>query len=572
VKKGVRLEWQTAWVLAVSLLPVAGFAYVWNCYAVNIPFWDDLFVVENSLLPIRESHSLAEKLRYWFGWYTQTEHRIVYNRLIFWLIYKVQGVVDYRTAMIVGNLSLVGLSGYFFRLIRNLQLPIRYAMPAPFLLFGLASYANQFWGMGALSNFTVVFFVVVSLSFIVRESRFAFALAIFFALAATLTLGSGLLVWPVALLLLFFQRRYAALTAWTLLTALTVLLYLQGYVRPDWAPDPTRNALNPANILQNFTGFTGAVMDVLQPRQATFTGYELFGIEYRRSWVPLLFGAILSVFVAFRIFILCVKPTYLAFLGRWQGQKTNASMLSLVGLLLFVLITALAAALSRAGGDLSAVVNSKYKIYSILLTLGGYGLLLLNVGKMREWVFRGFLGFAVCWHLAGYAQYLPNVLNTRQALLADAANFTENGSWRFYPAGIVTRLANQHTTRIGRAGFYQLPRIAADAVTGSQRPALPVEVQYFSEYIGVGENTLPPPTDWRSVRLLVLRDESKAFYFPTTPRLAGRAQAFLGQAFSPGFLSRIYRANLPAGRYRLTLYEPATATCTPLDSSVTVTP
>ncbi|MCY7350977.1 MAG: hypothetical protein LH606_09945 [Cytophagaceae bacterium] len=571
---------QTGWVLAISLLPVLGFWYVWNRYAINIPFWDDVFVVENSLIPIRESQSLGEKLRYWFGWYTQTEHRIVYNRLVFWLIYSLEGTINFRSAMVVGNLSLVGMAVFFYRLFQKLQLPSRYFLPVPFLLFGLASYANQFWGMGSLSNFTVLFFTLASLFFLVKPTWPGFALGIFFALAATLTLGSGLLVWAVGLLVLFFQRRYAPLTGWAILTALTIIIYLRGYVRPDWSPDPLKNALNPVNVLKAFAGFAGSTFDVLQPRQATFTGYELFGIEYTFSWIPLLAGGLLAGFAIYQLLIRLVWPTFLVLTGKISESVASGPFLVLAGLLMFVMITALAAALSRAGGDLSAVLNSKYKINSILLTIGCYALVLLVLEKNpREWAFRAFLLFAVSWHLAGYAQYLPNVLNTRQALLADAINFRRNGSWLFYPVGIVTELANRHTARVEKAGFYQFPALTVVDSVAARSEGLPLNVGMRNRlgYVQLSELTLPPPVDARLGSFVVLKNQDQRYFFPTTPRLAGWRVALTGRNFTKGFLTRILTQNLPAGAmtgssYQLQRYDLATKRTVELNQNLTITP
>lgn len=567
---------ETPWVLALSLLPVLGFAYVWNRYAVNIPFWDDLFVVENSLIPLRDSPSGREKLQYLLGWYTQTEHRIVYNRLVFWLIYTLEGAVNFRTAMVIGNLSLVGIAVFFCRLFRNLRLPARYFLPVPFLLFGLASYANQFWGMGSLSNFTVLFFVLASLYFLVKPTISSFVWSIFFALAATLTLGSGLLVWAVGLVVLFFQRRFAAVTGWALLTALTIAVYLHGYVRPDWSPDPLKNALNPLNVLKAFAGFAGSTFDGLQPRQAMFTGYELFGIEYTPSGLPLLAGTVLVGFAGYQLLIRLVWPTFLALTGKSREAVAPGPFLVLSGLLVFVLITALAAALNRAGGDLSAVLNSKYKINSILLTLGCYALLLLILEKkVREWAFRAFLAFAVVWHAAGYAQYLPNILNTRQALVADAMNFRENGSWLFYPAGVVTELANRHTARIGKTGFYRLPELGnvrgADSLA-TKKILLNLEIEKYPNFIRLAERDSPVPADARQGNFVLLKRGERSYYFPTTPRLAGWGRAMTGTLFTNGFLARIFTQNLPPARYRLYRYSAADNRTVDLRQDLITTP
>lgn len=542
------------WVILLGILPVIGFCWVWNRFAVNIPFWDDLFVVENSLLPIERSTSLLEKLRYWFGWYTQTEHRIVYNRLVFWVIRAVEETISYRTAMVIGNLSLVGMGLLFLKLFRQLGFPSKYWLPVPFLLFGLASYYNQFWGMGSVSNFTVVWFVLLVLYFSVRPTRAAFALAAVFALAATLTLASGLLVWAVGLVLLFFQRRYTALTVWALMTAVAVTLYVQGYVRPDWAPDPLQNAFRLSGALRNFTGFLGATFDLLQPRQATFVGYELFGIEHRPSLLPILTGAGLLVFGTYALVTRVLWSIGLHFSLKKEGEVVGEPLLVLAGVLGFVFITALAAALNRAGGDLSAVVNSKYKIYSILTVITCYALgLWMARGSLREWLFRAGMLFAVLWHGVGYVQYLPNVLNTRQALRADAVNFQMNGSWRFYPAGIVTELANRHTATIERAGFVRLPE--AFALQKKIPSTLRIKNENHPDYLLLTEETLAPPSDVGKGRFVVLSADSANFVFPTSPRLAPWWQAPLGRLYRAGMTCRVSKVNLPAGRYRLSIFD-----------------
>ncbi|MBC7893201.1 MAG: hypothetical protein H7Y12_13370 [Sphingobacteriaceae bacterium] len=569
--KALYVHWR--WVLVVSLLPIIGFAYTWSRFAVNIPFWDDLFVIENSVLPINQTVGFTEKLHYWFGWYTQTEHRIVYNRFVFWLLHALQGEVDYRAAMVVGNLSLLGLSLFYFRLFVTLRLPVRYALPGPFLFFGLASYANQFWGMGSLSNFTVLLFVVCCLWFLVQETTRGFGLAVFFALAASLTLGSGLLVWAVGLLVLFFQRRYATLAGWAFLTATTILVYIQGYIRPDWAPDPLKNALNPLHVSKAFTGFLGSVFDVLQPRQAVFTGYELFGVEYQFSVLPLVAGAVLVSFVFHQLWTRLVWPTARTFLGSESKTIPSRGFLIVAGILLFFMVTALAAALNRSGGDLSAVLTSKYKINAICFTLTVYALVLLSqTERWQEWGFRFFLAFSVLWHLAGYVQYLPNVLNTRNALLADAQNFRLNSSWRFYPPGIVTQLANRHTETIERLGYYRVLDILS-AATIVEKPVDALgNVVEKPGYLLLEEKRPITPTEHSNHYFLLLDNGPLRLCFPTSSRLNSWSKAVFGQPFGTGITARLYTQNCPPGTYRMTLYDPVTKQLVPLKQPIQIQP
>src|SRR5205823_6463260 len=145
---------------------------------------------------------------------------IVYDRLITWLDFSLFGKLNYRHLMVVGNLSLVGLLAIFGLVFgRTLSLDNKnlvsqysfsltdcliYLPPVAFLLLNLSQWENMFWGMAALQNFTVVLWIVGAIYVLSFTQNLPFALLM--AIAATLTSGNGILIWPIGFVILFHQR------------------------------------------------------------------------------------------------------------------------------------------------------------------------------------------------------------------------------------------------------------------------------------------------------------------------------------------------------------------------------
>ena len=106
----VRASAQSLWAWAVVLLPVIAFAVVWQYYAVNVPKWDD-HALRAYLYFSDQETTLSGKIYQLFR--QHNEHRIVYDRIVAVLDYRLFGKMSYVHLMVVGNLSLVGLLAVF---------------------------------------------------------------------------------------------------------------------------------------------------------------------------------------------------------------------------------------------------------------------------------------------------------------------------------------------------------------------------------------------------------------------------------------------------------------------------
>jgi hypothetical protein len=108
-------QWQTLnlkwWSVLLILFPILLY-YTWVCFwGIDCPQLDD-FAVLTTIVDINKAITLKEELEIWFT--PHNEHRIVFTRLIFWLVGTTdKGAVDIYKVLLIGNLTLVGLASIF---------------------------------------------------------------------------------------------------------------------------------------------------------------------------------------------------------------------------------------------------------------------------------------------------------------------------------------------------------------------------------------------------------------------------------------------------------------------------
>jgi hypothetical protein len=121
------------------LLPAGVYFYLIHSHCVNIPYKDDFsFLIFANAMVSAESLPQAGNL-----FFEQlNEHRIAVPRLIFFLLLKTTSQVDYKTAIYIGNLSLVGLLFIFYKIMPPGKRQWIYLIPASFMIFHLQHWEN----------------------------------------------------------------------------------------------------------------------------------------------------------------------------------------------------------------------------------------------------------------------------------------------------------------------------------------------------------------------------------------------------------------------------------------------
>ncbi|MBL0742213.1 hypothetical protein [Chryseolinea lacunae] len=333
-------------VFLVSIAVVAIHFVVIYKYGLNIPDWDDYGSVLRFANNFRTDQNFATK---WMSLFSQhNEHRIFFNRIVTLLNLAVWGKIDFRFFIVAGNLSLLVVFLLFVKCFKEIVAgEWWFFLPVPFLLFSVGSHENFLWAMASVQNISVVLFSLAALYFLFRSEKmtardFAFACAL--ALLATFTSGNGMITFATGLLGLII-RRYPVkfLLMWGVLAGIAILLYSKGYVAVDGHPDPMQTVVRqPDQLISHFFVLLGCITGNLS----------------------------LSVFLGF---LLTVVFVYLTAERYFDKQPLLFFMLT------FLVLSSCVVSLSRAGFGVEQAMAVRYRLYSELIVLVLYLMLIPDI-------------------------------------------------------------------------------------------------------------------------------------------------------------------------------------------------
>lgn len=339
--------------LVLSLAIVVFFFWIFFKYTVDVPINDDYNVLEN-FNKIVSSDSFFEKIKLFFA--QHNEHRIVYDRIWFFISYKINNQVNFNLLAFIGNLSLVGLLYLFIK--RGLIYNNNYFVffPIAILLFNLTFYENITFPMAALSNFTVVLFSLLSLNFLVAKelTNKRFLLAITFCLFAIYTQGGGVFVIPVSLLILFLRKDYKRLGYFAIIGVLVYSLYFIGYEQPINSPSILSTLINfKVRSLLYSLAFLGSAF--------SFSFYHTVNITEADSFHKIINDTLMLnsivgfVFISFYIYQF--KNKY------YDKNPFNFSIMSLV------ILISIVSGLTRAQLGIETAFAPRYRILSAVFLI-----------------------------------------------------------------------------------------------------------------------------------------------------------------------------------------------------------
>jgi len=233
-------------------------------YRVDVLFWD-----EWALVPlVRRSYEGAFAWPQLWKWYN--EHRIFFPRLILLTLVRATGWnVCYELAV-----NLLAACGICTALVWQLERSRKaigdggpnWLIPVvSVMVFSLNQWENWLWGWQVsylLNVCAVVAGLVVLASATVKWWRLPLALAL--GLVASYSLASGLIYWPLGLVVLGLRsgagrrEKHLHLAAWALFGAAVIACYLHGF-RPEPQHTPLGTFLRePAAFARYFLAYLGA--------------------------------------------------------------------------------------------------------------------------------------------------------------------------------------------------------------------------------------------------------------------------------------------------------------------------
>ncbi|MPR36664.1 hypothetical protein [Salmonirosea aquatica] len=517
------------------LIPVGIYFWVWDYYALNIPKWDD-HALKAFLVEYLDAPGWTEK---WQAIFRQhNEHRITVTRLVALFDYSLFGQLNFRRLMFYGNLSMLGIIALWWVLLHQNRKPFYALIPIPFIWLTLSHYENMYWGMAAVQNFGVVVLSVWALYCCVSRTRSVFLLALVLAALACFTSGNGLLVLPIGALLLFLAPRWRRLIAWLLASGTYCFVYFHDFARSPANPD---NTFGFGSFIKGYLYFLGSFA-------------ESFPINNHIQFC-LILGAIL-----FLVAVSIVSTTLFRLVrNRYEYDFARITDLFCLGVLLFILGTALIVVYSRVGFGLEGLLTSRYKIYSFLLLIVTYLFVVIPIrGSFLSPYVSGIVFLNALYSIFSYHYHLVDAYNWRKFQTTQHFNWT-------YPNRTLAPLAD--TTKAGSlvqhsSIFYErwlpLLKVAslqsfAGQTAGLTELSQATKVQIDTTSIKIRNTSYKSQLLQDSGVYFVLRSARRYYLYPAyRQRNTNRKQLFLKQAyFAPGFYSDIPFAELDPGNYAL---------------------
>ncbi len=383
---------------AVLLLPVMFFFHTVRSMSVNAPIGDDFDAVLLFLNRFLTSGA-GERLRLIFS--QHNEHRIAFNRLATLVFYYAGGVVDFRALILFGNLALVGLACVLFAAFRGTasekSSKWAYFIPVTFILFDLQYRESINWAMASMSNFYVLYFCALSLYLLCAfTSAPAFAFALALAVAAAYTQGGGVFVGFVGLAVLLLRKDMKGALVWAIVYGGAAALYFYGYAKPPGTPDGVallRAApLVPARF---FLAMLGAALPV-----------------------PELAGVLMLAYFAF----LTVRRYY----------RENAAVYAM---LVYLLITVAATAVTRSGYGLDQALSSRYRVIPVMMLALYYisAAELITGQRLKRYFLGAMIAASVVFNVQAYSSNISTLITQRGLLTYGMLKWEAVGTGLIYP-------------------------------------------------------------------------------------------------------------------------------------------
>jgi hypothetical protein len=440
----------------LALLPVAYFYWIINVHIVDIPYIDDYDLLEN-IYALTLDLSLADKIKVLFSQINQ--HRFAYERIVMWLILKVNGAESIRQQILIGNTFLLGTMFLFYRVFKREGISWFYMIPVCFVFFSLVYYENANWGIASIQNSSLIFFVLLSFYLIGSEKKNSFWLSLGSALLVTFVSGSGLLVWVIGGLILLLQKRYRDVTIWSAAAVLVILFYfLYDYHFIQRTGDSV--FVHPIYNLSFFLLFIGNVLYLDKPHPMIFQHYpDLVACVILGAGIMMVFcGWVFRTW-----FITGITRTACFIIGAFLFVMGNAAMLVLSRPINLYATTA------------DGLISRRYMIFGVVILIAAYMALVLISKKYKKITIATGISamlVALVIHFVSYFMSVSQLRRQYEALSLDSFYWKNYGMMMSYGDRFGEKLFWNDPIRMTKlianldsSGIYSLPKTSYPVVS-----------------------------------------------------------------------------------------------------------
>ena len=215
--------------LVASIVVFVAFGRAVLHYTLDVPSYDDynatIYAIQMFYF---EATNLKQQLALLFK--PHNEHRIFLSRLSSIIYYDLFGKLNFRALILYQNLYLLAAFGLTLAILRKAKIQLwPLLLPVSFFLFSLSFWQVTFYYWGGIQHYTVCFFIMLSLYWLTSAREvvsWQYIGSILAALIAITSFGNGILVVPLALFLLWTQKKYQLIFPWLGVAILYILLQL----------------------------------------------------------------------------------------------------------------------------------------------------------------------------------------------------------------------------------------------------------------------------------------------------------------------------------------------------------
>jgi hypothetical protein len=308
--------------------------------ALNLPILDDYDALLNFLNQITQLNTTSAKAAYFLA-SQHNEYKLFLTHGIVWLAYSLGGHIDFRILFAIGNGFVLLLAILLWKMFlpnsRDTATRLAYFIPVTCLLFQLQYWETLNWAMTGIQNLGVLVFSLGTIYLLLRGQRSAFYCALASLVLAVSSSGNGIIVIPIGVMILAFERRYLRIASWVVVSAGCIAAYAYHYSTVTSAHSGAHRSvfltilhMNPAYAIA-FIGSAGSVPFKL--------GSFVLGV------------------------LLCV---FFAWMVRRGYIRKNPFVSYCV---LFLLLTAIGVAGIRSDFGIEKATTARYTIYSTLLLI-----------------------------------------------------------------------------------------------------------------------------------------------------------------------------------------------------------
>lgn len=521
------------------LFPIIIFWLIFNKYAVNIPHWDD-FAVRNSVAQFLEKSSFIEKLKTLFA--QHNEHRIFTTRISALVIYLIQGTINVKSLMFLGNCMLIGITILFYKILKKYKINTIYLASITFLIFNNSLYENTFWGMASIQNFGVIFLAFLCFYWLIfsieTTSKKNFYWSIFICFLGVFTSSNGIVIPIIGCFILLFQQRKKEFFIWFSASLVFLFAFIFDFKRnPD---NVAKTTITDINILaKGLFATLGNSIDT-----------SFFSPEKHLDFSMAL-GFFLGIFIILFSFQTIFK--------KYNSKDINTSSdfinqkntdLFLLACLIFLGVTCGGIVFARISYGISTLLTSKYKIYSLLILVIFYLVAAKNFSKKNNSKFIIISVLAsICFNFYSYLADYQNIRYLNQERICD--QFKQQYSDKsFSNGGIMAKL------QIPEKAFYDNILSEFYQIKDSNPLNLSIVEQENNLLIEAPKSNFK--TDLSSLEAglyIVLKSSDNIYLFPTHIIPAGN-KAYLSPDFLVNnrlkinnFVAEISKSYINSGKY-----------------------